>query len=96
MAGSGAIGKPGCISSPNHGSSSQTTCGESGRAAATASVIVARRERTAATATANAASAVMPALVSATPSVTGPTNCHFTGPRRPRAAAVDRNVRSAA
>ena len=30
-----------------------------------------------------------------TPSVTGPTNCHFTGPRRPRAAAVARNVRIA-
>ena len=32
IAGSGAIGKPGCIRSPNHGSSSQTICGDAGRA----------------------------------------------------------------
>ena len=32
MAGSGAIGKPGLISSPNHGSSSQTICGDAGSA----------------------------------------------------------------
>ena len=36
MAGSGAIGKPGDITSPNHGSSRSTICGESGSAVATA------------------------------------------------------------
>ena len=74
----------GCIRSPNHGSSSQTSCGESGSAAATAAAIGRRggpaRPRTA---TAKAMSTGTPARVSATPSVTGPTNCHFTGPGRP-------------
>ena len=88
MAGSGAIGKPGDITSPNHGSSRTTIWGESGSAVGTASARATRWARTARTATAKAVPTATPARVSDTPSVTGPTNCHFTGPRYPRAAAT--------
>ena len=41
----------------------------------------------------NAVSTGTPARVSATPSVTGPTNCHLTGPWKPLAAASLTNTR---
>ena len=47
-------------------------------------------------ATSKARSAGAPTRLSAAPSVTGPVNCHFTGPRNWRAAAAARNARNPA
>ena len=94
-ASSAGIGKPGDIRSANHGSSRTTNCGDAGKASATSALSSTSRDRTVDVAWANASVDDIPPFISSTPSVTGPTNCHFTGsPSWRTRAARSRNDRN--
>ena len=94
MAASGGSGNDGSIISGSAGSSSTTIWVHSGSAAAIRWCSACTCPRTARTATSNARWTGTPARMSVVPSVSGPTNCHLTGPVGRISDARSRNARN--